>query len=150
MSARSATFHFLLGISSVHHALCRGTEVFAPPSHGLSRYEAIWQRSPFIRETPPVPRPGLESRYGLVGIASLGADPVAFLVDRSEPDPARSRFMISAKRPGSPHGLELVEITCDPLPRQSSVRVRQDGKEAVLPWDPAMRNALPEGKRWSE
>ncbi|HVE16632.1 MAG TPA: hypothetical protein VNB29_07835 [Chthoniobacterales bacterium] len=138
MSARFSYFLALgfLMACRVSFAADADTETFAPKTYGVDRYQHIWKRSPFIVETvAAVQSPGLASKYGLVGIASLGKSPVVFLWDKNESDPAKSRFMVSQAKADTIHNIEVVSVAVDKDPRKSTATIKQGADQALLQFD---------------
>ncbi len=132
---RPTTVTLLLTLAA---ALPCHAETFAPAISGISRYEQIWKRSPFIQETPPIPPLPLSAKFALVGIVSLQGRPVAFLIDRRETDPARSRFMIFLEQRDTAHDLQLLSVSLDPVIQKSTVKIQRGAEQATLAWDPAV------------
>ncbi len=103
-----------------------------PPPFPLSRYEALWKRSPFQLESvaPPVESAGLAQRYALTGLAEVGGEPIAFLMERS----TQQRMMI--KKGASEGGLTLVQVdvAADKY-SNSTATVRQGAEVGVVKFD---------------
>ena len=68
------------------------------PAFPLSRYEPLWQRSPFQLESvaPPVESAGLAQRFALTGIAEINGEPMAFVMERA----TQNRLMVKANSTG--------------------------------------------------
>ena len=69
-------------------------EGITTPAFPLSRYEPLWQRSPFQLESvaPPVESAGLAQRFALTGIAEINGEPIAFVMERA----TQNRLMVKA------------------------------------------------------
>lgn len=108
-----------------------------PPPFPVTRYQELWERSPFQLESaaPPVESAGLAQRYALTGIAEIGGEPIAFLMERA----TQQRMMV--KEQEGEGGLSLVQV--DVVQRKyddSTVTVRQGSEVGVVKFDasPAM------------
>ena len=103
-----------------------------PPPFPLARYEALWKRSPFQLESvaPPVESAGLAQRYALTGLAEVGGEPIAFLMERS----TQQRMMI--KKGASEGGLTLVQVdvAADKY-GNSTATIRQGAEVGVVKFD---------------
>ncbi len=113
-----------------------GAEKFAPETYPIDRYQQIWKRSPFIKETESVTQSaGLATKYGLVGMSSLNKLPIVFLWDKNEADAVKSRFMVSKAKPDAAHNIELISVTMDKDPRKSTAIIKQGAEQASLTFD---------------
>jgi len=109
-----------------------------PPPFPVSRYQELWERSPFQLESaapPPAESAALAQRYALTGIAEIGGEPIAFLMERA----TQQRMMV--KQQEGEGGLSLVQV--DVIQRKyedSTVTVRQGSEVGVVKFDagPAM------------
>ena len=142
MSARFSMILILLVMGMVRTGLSEdaGAETFAPATYGIDRYQHIWKRSPFIVETKTevVTSPGLASKYMLKAIAWANKSPMVFLLDNSEPDPNKNRFILAQAKPDRIRNLELVSVQLDKDPRKSTALIRQGGEQASLQLDVSM------------
>jgi hypothetical protein len=103
-----------------------------PPPFPLARYEALWKRSPFQLESvaPPVESAGLAQRYALTGLAEVGGEPIAFLMERS----TQQRMMI--KKGASEGGLTLVQVdVATDKYSNSTATIRQGAEVGVVKFD---------------
>lgn len=103
-----------------------------PPPFPLARYEALWKRSPFQLESvaPPVESAGLAQRYALTGLAEVGGEPIAFLMERS----TQQRMMI--KKGASEGGLTLVQVdVATDKYANSTATIRQGAEVGVVKFD---------------
>lgn len=111
-----------------------------PSAFPLSRYQELWERSPFQLESaaPPVESAGLAQRYALTGIAEIGGEPIAFLMERA----TQQRMMV--KQQEGEGGLSLVQV--DVIQRKyddSTVTVRQGNEVGVVKFDAGPAMAAP-------
>jgi hypothetical protein len=110
-----------------------------PPPFPLERYEALWKRSPFQLESvaPPVESAGLAQRYALTGLAEVGGEPIAFLMERT----TQQRMMIKKDDAGQA-GLTLVQVdVATDKYSNSTATIRQGAEVGVVKFDagpPAM------------
>jgi len=103
-----------------------------PPPFPVSRYEALWKRSPFQLESvaPPVESAGLAQRYALTGLAEVGGEPIAFLMERA----TQQRMMV--KKEGGEGGLSLVQVdVVADKSENSSATIRQGAEVGVVKFD---------------
>ena len=103
-----------------------------PPPFPVDRYEALWKRSPFQLESvaPPVESAGLAQRYALTGLAEIGGEPIAFLMERA----TQQRMMV--KKEGGESGLSLVQVdVVTEKSENSSATIRQGAEVGVLKFD---------------
>lgn len=92
----------LASLSAAPLALAGG---WAPTSPALSRYEEVWKASPFVVSAETAPQAeSLAQRYALNGLARIGNQDVAFLLDRK----TLRRFSVTAAQPEN--GVELIEV----------------------------------------
>lgn len=101
------------------------------PAFPLSRYEPLWERSPFQLESvaPPVESAGLAQRYALTGLAAINGEPIAFLMERA----TQNRMMV--KKDSAENGLSLVQVDVQQKYTDSSATVRQGSEIGVLRFD---------------
>ena len=103
-----------------------------PPPFPLARYEVLWKRSPFQLESvaPPVESAGLAQRYALTGLAEVGGEPIAFIMERS----TQQRMMI--KKGASEGGLTLVQVdVATDKYANSTATIRQGAEVGVVKFD---------------
>lgn len=103
-----------------------------PPPFPLSRYETLWKRSPFQLESvaPPVESAGLAQRYALTGLAEVGGEPIAFLMERT----TQQRMMI--KKDAGQAGLTLVQVdVATDKYSNSTATIRQGAEVGVVKFD---------------
>lgn len=101
------------------------------PAFPLSRYQPLWERSPFQLESvaPPVESAGLAQRYALTGLAAINGEPIAFLMERA----TQNRMMV--KKDSAENGLSLVQVDVQQKYTDSSATVRQGSEVGVLRFD---------------
>jgi hypothetical protein len=106
----------------------------------LSRYSALWTRSPFQLESiaPTALSEGIGQRYALTGIAQIDGEPIVFVMDRG----TQERSMV--KKDGSKSGLALVQIDVQQKYADSTATVRLDGEVGTLKFDAAAVPAAPQ------
>lgn len=120
-------------------------ESFDPKPLDIARYEPVWKRSPFIVETVAVPvSQGLASRFGLVGLVTIGGKPTALLLDRTPTNPSRTRFLVSQGTP-SDDGVELLSTSSTEDLRKASIVIRMAGQQATLTFDPQVLSQMGSG-----
>lgn len=120
-------------------------ETFDPKPLDIARYEPVWKRSPFIVETVAVPvSQGLASRFGLVGLVTIGGKPTALLLDRTPTNPNRTRFLVSRGTP-SDDGVELLSTSSTEDLRKASIVIRLGGQQATLTFDPQVLSQMGNG-----
>lgn len=103
-----------------------------PEPFPISRYEPLWKRSPFQLESvaPPVESAGLAQRYALTGLAEIGGEPIAFLMERA----TQQRLMV--KKEGGEGGLSLVQVdVVSEKSENSSATIRQGAEIGVVKFD---------------
>ena len=105
----------------------------------LSRYEALWERSPFQLESaaPPVESAGLSQRFALTGLAAINGEPIAFLMDRA----TQNRLMV--RKDGSEGGVSLVQVDVQKKYSDSTATVRQGAEVGVIRFDASASAAPP-------
>jgi len=98
------------------------------PAFPLSRYESLWQRSPFQLESvaPPVESAGLAQRFALTGIAEINGEPMAFVMERA----TQNRLMVKAN--STKDGLSLVQVDVQQKYTDSSATLRQGTEVGVV------------------
>jgi hypothetical protein len=111
-----------------------------PPAFPLSRYQPMWEKSPFQlkSEAPPEMSEGLAQRYVLTGIAEIDGEPIVFLMERA----TQNRIMV--RRAGGE--INLVEINIEAKYSDSSAVIRGGGEVGVVKFDatnPASAMPLP-------
>ncbi len=124
----------LVGFGTFGPVVAReAAEIFSPQTYEISRYEHIWEQSPFIVETQVVTQSdGLEKRYSLTGLGKVGDEAIAFLLDRN----SQERFSVAVgETPES--GVEVISIELDRDPRQSTATIRVGSEQASIGYDPA-------------
>jgi hypothetical protein len=116
-----------------------------PPSvegeaYPLSRYSALWTRSPFQLESiaPAVQSAGIGQRFALTGIAQIDGEPIVFVMERA----TQERSMV--KKDGSKPGLALVQIDVQQNYAESTATVRLAGEVGVLKFDAVAIPAAPQ------
>lgn len=125
---------FLLVSGCVGAVLAQDEPTFSPPQFGIERYEHIWEQSPFVVETQVIAQSeGLEARYSLTGLGSVGDTPVAFLLDKN----SLVRFSVAKDDAEPTNGVELVSIELDRDPHQSTATIRVGSEQAAIAYDPA-------------
>jgi hypothetical protein len=79
----------------------------AAPAFPLSRYAALWEKSPFQLESiaPPTESAGLAQRFVLVGIAQVDGEPLVYLRER-----ATQQAHTVKKSAANAAGLLLVQV----------------------------------------
>lgn len=102
-----------------------------PPPFPLSRYAALWERSPFQLESvaPPVESPALAQRYALTGIAEINGEPLVFVMERA----TQRRHMLDKKTNSS--GLSLVQIDVQQKYTNSTATIREGSDVGVIKFD---------------
>jgi hypothetical protein len=127
----------ILGAAQAGIAENPSQEKFAPVVYGIQRYEPIWKRSPFIKETVNVVRSdSLANKYKVQAFASLGNDPMILLQDTTK-DAIKGRFLVIKGKSNS-EGVELVNVSPDPDVRKAKFEIRQGDQQAILDFDPAV------------
>ncbi len=111
-----------------------GREAPAPvegEAYPLSRYSALWTRSPFQLESiaPTVQSEGISKRFALTGIAQIDGEPIVFVMERA----TQERSMV--KKDGGKTGLELVQIDVQQKYDDSTATVRLAGEVGILKFD---------------
>lgn len=101
------------------------------PAFPLSRYEALWERSPFQMESvaPLVESAGLSQRYALTGLAAINGEPIAFLMERA----TQNRVMVQAD--GTEGGISLVQVDVQQKYADSTATLRQGSEVGVVRFD---------------
>ncbi len=101
------------------------------PAFPLSRYEMLWERSPFQLESiaPPEMSEGLAQRYALTGIAEINGEPIVFVMERA----TQNRVMV---RSDSENGdLSLVQVDVQAKYGESTATVRSGAEVGVVKFD---------------
>ena len=101
------------------------------PAFPLTRYEPLWERSPFQLESvaPPVESAGLAQRFALTGLAEINGEPIAFVMDRA----TQNRLMV--KKDSSEGGLSLVQVDVQQKYIDSTATLRQGSEVGVVRFD---------------
>ena len=112
-------------------------EGITTPAFPLSRYEPLWQRSPFQLESvaPPVESAGLAQRFALTGIAEINGEPIAFVMERA----TQNRLMVKANTLES--GVSLVQVDVQRKYEDSSATLRQGAEVGVVRFDAGLAMA---------
>ena len=117
-------------------------EGITSPAFPLSRYEPLWQRSPFQLESvaPPVESAGLAQRFALTGIAEINGEPIAFVMERA----TQNRLMVKADSKEA--GVSLVQVDVQQKYTDSSATLRQGAEVGVVRFDAgvAMAPGMPQ------
>ena len=112
------------------------------PAFPLSRYEPLWQRSPFQLESvaPPVESAGLAQRFALTGIAEINGEPIAFVMERA----TQNRLMVKAN--STEGGVSLVQVDVQQKYTDSSATLRQGAEVGVVRFEAgaAMAPGMPQ------
>jgi len=107
----------------------------------VSRYEPLWENSPFQLESiaPPVQSEGLAQRFVLGGILRENGEPVVWVRER-----ATQQSHKVTRNATNNLGLSLVEID-ESMQRQSeaSATVRLGSEQGVIKFDSAAAGAIP-------
>lgn len=100
-----------------------------PPAFPLSRYQPMWEKSPFQlkSEAPPEMSEGLAQRYLLTGIAEIDGEPIVFLMERA----TQNRVMV--RREGGE--MNLVEVKIEAKYADSSAVIRRGGEVGVVKFE---------------
>jgi len=101
------------------------------PAFPLSRYEMLWERSPFQLESiaPPEMSEGLAQRYALTGIAEINGEPIVFVMERA----TQNRVMV---RTDAGEGeLSLVQVDVQAKYGESTATVRSGAEVGVVKFD---------------
>lgn len=110
---------------------------FDPALVSVERYRGIWEKSPFVAETPALPKTGgLAQRYVLAGMATLQNEPVIFVLDRQ----SLARLVVT-RRP-NPGGLVLVSLDDESDPKLARVTIRLGDEQGVIRYDPTALNSV--------
>ena len=106
----------------------------APDGYPVSRYASLWERSPFtiasVRQDV-VPE-GFASKLVLAGVARIGADDFAILVNKD----SQERINVSSEPNGQGMKLLSVEPNADPL--KACVTIQKGVEVAVVRYDQAL------------
>jgi hypothetical protein len=108
-----------------------GEDPVVPPAFPLSRYTALWEKSPFQLESiaPPTVSEGLSQRFALTGIAHIDGEPMVFVMERA----TQQRLML--KKAAEQGGISLVQIDMQQKYNDSTATIRQGGEVGVLKFD---------------
>lgn len=101
------------------------------PAFPVSRYEPVWERSPFQVEStaPPPESAALSQSYALTGIAQINGDPIIFILDRA----TQMRHMIDKKK--GFNDLSLVQVEVQKEYAKSTATIRKGGEVGVIQFD---------------
>ena len=94
----------------------------------VSRYEPVWERSPFqVESTAPPPESAtLSQSYSLTGIAQINGDPIIFVLDHA----TGMRHMIDKKK--GFNDLSLVQVDVQQAYTNSKATIRKGGEIGIL------------------
>ena len=109
------------------------------PAFPLTRYEPLWERSPFQLESvaPPVESAGLAQRFALTGLAEINGEPIAFIMDRA----TQNRLMV--RKDSSEGGVSLVQVDVQKKYIDSTATLRQGAEVGVVRFDVGAAGAAP-------
>ena len=109
------------------------------PAFPLTRYEQLWERSPFQLESvaPPVESAGLAQRFALTGLAEINGEPIAFIMDRA----TQNRLMV--RKDSSEGGVSLVQVDVQKKYIDSTATLRQGAEVGVVRFDAGAAGAAP-------
>jgi hypothetical protein len=109
------------------------------PAFPLTRYEPLWERSPFQLESvaPPVESAGLAQRFALTGLAEINGEPIAFIMDRA----TQNRLMV--KKDSSEGGVSLVQVDVQQKYIDSTATLRQGSEVGVVRFDAGAAGVAP-------
>ncbi len=134
-------------VAFVGNASAGEPEVFAPPANPAERYRSVWEKSPFVAETPATAQkqgPGLSQRFVLAGMATLNDEPLIFVLDRQ----SLARIVVTKKSGAA--GLQLVSIDSNTDPKQASATVRLGAEQDVIRYDLAALQSVTQSADQSE
>jgi hypothetical protein len=103
------------------------------PAFPVSRYEQLWERSPFQLESvaPPVESAGLAQRFALTGIAEINGEPIAFVMERA----TQRRLMV--RKDSTDGDVSLVQVDVQQKYNDSTATLRQGAEVGVVRFDAA-------------
>lgn len=109
-----------------------------PLAFPVSRYEQLWQRSPFQLESvaPPVESAGLAQRFALTGIAEIDGKPIAFVMERA----TQRRLMVG--KDSTEGDVSLVQVDVQQKYNDSTATLRQGAEVGVVRFDAAAGAAV--------
>ncbi len=109
-----------------------------PPAFPISRYEQLWERSPFQLESvaPPVESAGLAQRFALTGIAEINGEPIAFVMERA----TQRRLMV--RKDSTDGDVSLVQVDVQQKYNDSTATLRQGAEVGVVRFDAAGAGAV--------
>lgn len=109
------------------------------PAFPLTRYQPLWERSPFQLESvaPPVESAGLAQRFALTGIAEINGEPIAFIMDRA----TQNRLMV--RKDGDEGGVSLVQVDVQKKYIDSTATLRQGAEVGVVRFDAGAAASVP-------
>jgi hypothetical protein len=101
------------------------------PAFPISRYEQLWERSPFQLESvaPPVESAGLAQRFALTGIAEINGEPIAFVMERA----TQRRLMV--RKDSTDGDVSLVQVDVQQNYNDSTATLRQGAEVGVVRFD---------------
>jgi hypothetical protein len=101
------------------------------PAFPISRYEQLWERSPFQLESvaPPVESAGLAQRFALTGIAEINGEPIAFVMERA----TQRRLMV--RKDSTDGDVSLVQVDVQQKYNDSTATLRQGAEVGVVRFD---------------
>ena len=108
------------------------------PAFPLSRYEQLWERSPFQLESvaPPVESAGLAQRFALTGIAEINGEPIAFVMERA----TQRRLMV--RKDSTDGDVSLVQVDVQKKYNDSTATLRQGAEVGVVRFDASAASAI--------
>ena len=109
------------------------------PAFPLTRYEPLWERSPFQLESvaPPAESAGLAQRFALTGLAEINGEPIAFIMDRA----TQNRLMV--RKDSSEGGVSLVQVDVQKKYIDSTATLRQGAEVGVVRFDAGAAGVAP-------
>jgi len=109
------------------------------PAFPLTRYEPLWERSPFQLESvaPPVESAGLAQRFALTGLAEINGEPIAFIMDRA------THNRLRVKKDSSEGGVSLVQVDVQQKYIDSTATLRQGSEVGVVRFDVGAAGVAP-------
>lgn len=117
------------------------TDGIAPEPFPLSRYEALWENSPFQIESiaPPTQSEGLAQRFVLGGILRENGEPVIWVRERA----TQQSYKVSRNTTNNV-GLSLVEVD-ESMRKQSeaTATIRLGNEQGVIKFDAASVASVP-------
>lgn len=99
------------------------------PEHPLSRYQAIWERSPFVVQTAVLESSPLAQRFVLTAVTMLGDQPMIFVLDR------KTLQRISLTTEASADGAVLLSVVSNSDPKLVRANIRVGREEGSIGYD---------------